>query len=171
MKKTKIKHRLNNAVNAFFDQTPEAFGETDLASASDAAFLKPEIAAEINEKGERLIKILRRGFLFFPGALYLFFGTLTVLSFESLRNPSSAAIIFTIGGFLTIFGLGSLKNPKHLAIPLSIVLVGAAAFFGFSAIGGLKYVFEYGVYLFPLALVAPVLVKSLIDDKNNSERS
>jgi hypothetical protein len=165
MKKTKIKHRLNNAVNAFFDETPEAFGETDLAAVGDAALLKPEIAAQIEEKGERLIKILKRGFLFFPGALYLFFGTLTVLSFEFLRNPVSALIVFLIGGFLTIFGLGSLKNPKHLAIPLSIVLVGAAAFFGFSAIGGLKYVFEHGVYLFPLALVAPVLLKSLIDNE------
>ena len=165
MKKTKIKHRINNAVNAFFNDAPEAFGETDLVTARDSALLKPEIAAEINKKGDRLIKILKRAFLFFPGALYLFFGTQTILSFDFLWNPVSVLIVFTIGSFLTIFGLGSLKNPKHLAIPLSIVVVAAATFSIFAAIGGLRYVFDYGVYLFPLALVTPVLVKNFIGEE------
>lgn len=165
MKKTKIKHRINKAVNAFFDDAPENFGETNLAAVSDSALLKPEIAAQYNEKGDRLIKILKRTFLFLPGALYLFFGTLTVFSFDFLWSPVSALIIFMIGSFLTIFGLGSLKNPKHLLIPVSIVLVALTTFWLFSSIGGLKFVFEYGIYLFPLALIVPVLVKSLIDDK------
>jgi hypothetical protein len=165
MKKTKIKRRINNAVNAFFDDAPETLGETDLVLASDAALLKPETAAQINEKGDRLIKILKRTFLFLPGALYLFFGTLTIVSFDFLWNPASALIIFSIGSFLTIFGLGSLKNPKHLMIPSSIVLVALTTFWLFSTIGGLKFVFEYGVYLFPLALIVPILVKSLSDEK------
>ena len=164
MKDTKIKERIDNAVNAFFDDAPEAFGDSRLVSANDSALVKPEAAAPLNEKGDRLIKILKRAFLFLPGALYLFFGTLTVISFDHLRDPASAAIIFLIGSFLTIFGLGSLKNPKHLLIPVSIVLVALTSFWVFSTIGGLKYVFEYGIYFFPLALIAPILAKSLVDD-------
>ena len=156
---------MNNAVNAFFDNAPEVFGETSLTLAPDSAMLKTETAAQINEKGDRLIKILKRTFLFLPGALYLFFGMLTIFSFDFLWNPASFAIIFLIGSFLTIFGLGSLKNPKHLMIPVSIVLVAITTFGLFSTIGGLKFVFEYGIYLFPLALIVPVLVKSLMDDK------
>ncbi len=166
MKKTKIKQRIDNAVNAFFNDAPQSFGETNLTLAHDSALrLKQESAAQFDEKGDRLIKILKRAFLFLPGALYLFFGTLTILSFDFLWNPVSVVIIFLIGSFLTIFGLGSLKNPKHLMIPISIVLVAVTTFWLFSTIGGLKYVFEYGVYLFPLALIVPVLVKSLVDDK------
>lgn len=165
MKKTKFKRRINNAVNAFFDDAPESFGDSRLTLAPDAALLKAEAAAQFNEKGDRLIKILKRAFLFLPGALYLFFGTLNVVSFDFLWSPASALIIFSIGSFLTIFGLGSLKNPKHLMIPVSIVLVALTTFWLFSAIGGLKFVFGYGVYLFPLALIVPILIKSLIDDK------
>lgn len=165
MKKTKIEQRINNAVNAFFDDEPKTFGENSLALAPDSAVLKPEPAAQFNEKGDRLIKILKRVFLFFPGVLYLFFGTLQILSFDFFRSPLTVLVVFLIGSFLTIFGLGNLKNPKHLAIPLSIVVVAITTFGLFSMLGNPLYVFEYGIYLFPLALIAPVLAKSLVDDK------
>ncbi len=165
MKKTKFDQRINNAFTAFFDDDQENFGENSLTFAPDSALLKPEPAAQFNEKGDRLVKILKRVFLFLPGALYLFFGTLSILSFEFLWNPLTILVVFLIGSFMTIFGIGNLKSPKHLAIPLSIVVVGIAAFGLFSTLGGLKYVFEYGIYFFPLALIAPVLAKSLVDDK------
>jgi len=165
MKKTKIKQRIDNAVNAFFDHDQENFGENSLTFASDSALLKPEPAEQFNEKGDRLVKTLKRVFLFLPGALYLFFGTLSILSFEFLWNPLTFLVVFLIGSFLTIFGIGNLKNPKHLVIPLSIVAVGIITFWLFSTLGNLKFVFEYGIYFFPLALIAPVLAKSLVDDK------
>ncbi len=165
MKKTKIKQRIDNAVNAFFDHDQENFGENSLTFAPDSAMVRQEPAAQLNEKGDRLVKILKRVFLFFPGVLYLFFGTLQILSFDFFRSPLTILIVFLIGSFLTIFGIGNLKNPKHLAIPLSIVVVGIITFWLFSTLGGLKYVFEYGIYFFPLALIAPVLAKSLLDDK------
>lgn len=165
MKKTKFDQRINNAFTAFFDDDQENFGENSLAFAPDSALLKPEPAAQFNEKGDRLVKILKRVFLFFPGVLYLFFGTLQILSFDFFRSPLTILVVFLIGSFLTIFGLGNLKNPKHLAIPLSIVAVGIITFWFFSTLGGLKYVFEYGIYFFPLALIAPVLANSLVDDK------
>lgn len=165
MKKTKTRQRIDNAANDFFDDEPETSGENSLTFAPDPALFRPETAAQFDEKGDRLIKMLKRAFLFFPGALYLFFGTLQILSFDFFWSPLTVLTVFLIGSFLTIFGLGSLKNPKHLAIPLSIVVVGIAAFGLFSTLGGLKYVFEYGIYFFPLALIAPVLAKSLVDDK------
>ena len=125
MKKTKFKQRINNAVNAFFDDEQEAFGENGLSFARDSALLKPEPAAQFNEQGDRLVKILKRAFLFLPGALYLFCGTLSVLSFEFYWDkPFAILAAILIGSFMTIFGLGNLKNAKHLVIPLSIVAVG-----------------------------------------------
>ena len=163
MKKTKIKHRIKNAANAFFENERESFGEESLSFAPDSALLKQETVERINEKGDALVKILKRTFLFLPGALYLFFGTLLIFSFDFFWNPLTFLTIFLIGSFMTIFGLGSLKNPKHLVIPLSIVVVGIAAFELFSTIGSLQYVFEYGIYFFPLALILPFLAKSLVD--------
>jgi hypothetical protein len=165
MKKTKIGQRINNAVNAFFDDEPETFGENGLTCAPDSALLRSETSAQFNEKGDRLVKMLKRAFLFLPGALYLFFGTLSILTFDFLWNPLTVLVVFLIGGFLTVFGLGNLKNPKHLAIPLSIVAVGIMTFALFSAVGNLRYVFEYGIYFFPLALIAPFLAKKLVDDR------
>lgn len=79
-------------------------------------------------------------------------------------------MVFLIGSFMTIFGIGDLKNPKHLAIPLSIVAVGITAFLLFSTFGQLRYIADYGIYFFPIALIAPFLAKDLVDktDKSNN---
>jgi hypothetical protein len=162
MKKVKIKERLQNAANAFFENGEETYGENSLIFASDSGLLKQEKVALLSKKGDVLVKILKRTFLFLPGALYLFFGTLSVLTFEFFQNkPWAFLIIFLIGGFMTIFGIGKLKNPKHLLIPFSIIAVGFATFAIFSLFGLSRYVFEYGIYLFPLALIVPFLVKEL----------
>lgn len=170
MKKTKIQQRVKNAVNAFFDNDAEDFGENGLSYARDSALLKQETAAALDEKGDVLVKILKRTFVFLPGALYLFFGTLSVFSFDFFRHPMTILAVFLIGSFLTIFGIGSLKNPKHLAIPLSIVAVGIITFGLFSTLGNLRFVFEYGIYFFPLALIAPFLAKSLVDKTDKAKK-
>lgn len=163
MKKTKIEQRLKNALNAFFADEQENIGENGLTLANDSAVLKQETTTKLNEKGDVLVKFLKRVFLFFPGTLYLFFGTFSILAFDFFWNTFSVIMIFIIGSFLTIFGIGNLKNPKHLIIPISIIAVALMTFTFFSTIGGLKFVFEYGIYFFPLALIAPLLAKSLVD--------
>ena len=166
MKKTKIDQRINNAFSAFFEHDQENSGENNLAFAHDSALVMQEPAAQFDEKGDRVVKILKRTFLFLPGAFYLFFGTLMAFSFEFFRDkPLSLLAAFAIGSFMTVFGVGSLKNQKHLAIPVSIVAVASAAFAFFSTLGNLRTVFEYGIYFFPLALIAALLAKSLADDK------
>jgi hypothetical protein len=165
MRKTKIEQRVENAFNAFFENDEQDVFENSLSFTPDAALLKPETAANFNEKGDRLLKILKRTFVFLPGVLYLFFGTFSILAFDFLWNPLIILAVFLIGSFMTIFGIGSLKNPKHLVIPLSIIAVAVAAFGTFSTFGNLKYVFEYGIYFFPLALIAPFLAKSWVDGR------
>ena len=169
MKKTKLKHRIENAANAFFENDHENYVENNLTFAGDSALLKQETAERFNEKGDVLVKILKRTFLFLPGAFYLFFGMLSVFAFDFFWNPLSVLTIFLIGSFMTIFGIGNLKNPKHLAIPLSICAVGIAAFAVFSLFGNLKSVFQYGIYFFPLALIAPFLAKSLVDKTDKAK--
>ena len=170
MKKTKFKRRIENAANAFFENDRENYGENNLTFANDLRLLKQETAERFNEKGDVFVKILKRAFLFFPGAFYLFFGMMSVLAFDIARlQPFAVVPIFLIGGFMTIFGIGNLKNPKHLAIPLSISAVGIAAFLVFSMFGGLRSVFQYGIYFFPLALIAPFLAKSFVDKTDKAK--
>src|SRR5688572_21824930 len=163
MKKTKLKQRINNAVNAFFENDHEQFEENSLSFAADSALLKQEAAAPFFEKGDIFVKILKRTFLFLPGAFYLFFGTISVFLFEVWSNPPAVLAAFLIGSFMTIFGIGNIKNPKHLFIPLSIVAVAIFAFSFFSVVGNIKYIFEYGIYFFPMALIASVLAKNWAD--------
>jgi hypothetical protein len=69
MKKTKLKHRIENAVNAFFDDDRENYDENGLIFAADSHLQKQETTALANEKGDVLVKILKSAFIFLPGAL------------------------------------------------------------------------------------------------------
>jgi peptidoglycan/LPS O-acetylase OafA/YrhL len=172
MQKTKLKQRINNAVTAFFVEDTEKFGEHSLDFANDAALLKQETTPLFNEKGDVLVKILKQTFIFLPGALYLFFGAIFGFIFEPFwENPLHIFLVFLIGALMTIFGIGNIKNPKHLAIPLSIVAVGITAFSLFSMFGKLKYIFEYGIYFFPIALIVAFLTKSLVDKAGKEKKS
>jgi hypothetical protein len=168
MKKIKIEQRIRNAVAAFYKMERENV-EEGLSLVDESALLKVEAAARINQKGDLLVKILKRAFIFFPGVLYLFFGTFMIFAFDFLWTPLTTLAVFLIGSFLTIFGIGSLKKPKHLVIPLSVVAGAVTAFYTFSLLGSLKSVFEYGIYFFPLALIAPFLAKSLVEMTENVE--
>jgi hypothetical protein len=165
MKKTKIEEKVNYPFHDFFEDDRENAFANGLRPASDGALLKEETAALFDEKGDRLLKILKRAFVFLPGVMYLFFGTFSILAFDFLWRPLTVSAVFLIGSFMTIFGIGSLKNPKHLVIPFSIIASAVAAFGFFSTFAGLKSVFEYGIYFFPLALIAPLLAKSLVDSR------
>lgn len=164
MEKTKTKQRIENAFNAFFEEERENFVENNLSYANNSDLLKQETIERFDEKADVLVKILKRGFLFLPGTFYLFFGTLTILEFELLQNnPFAVLTVFLIGSFMTIFGMGDLKNPKHLAIPLSIVSVAIFTFSLFWIFQKQNYIFEFGIYLFPLALIVPFVSKNLTD--------
>ena len=143
--------------------------EDGLILARDSAVLKASPSELIDEKGDALVTMLKKVFIFFPGVLYLFFITISIFTFDFVWNePFSILLAFVIGGFMTIFGIGDLKNPKHLAIPLSIVSIGIAAFSLFSMLGSVGSIFKYGIYFFPLALIVPFLAKSFVDKTDES---
>lgn len=170
MKETKFKRRIENVANAFFENERENYGENNLIFQSDSALFKQQTAAQFSAKGDVLMKILKRTFLFFPGAFYLFFGTMSIFAFDVIQiKPLAILPIFLIGGFMTIFGIGNIKNLKHLAIPLSIAAVGTSAYAIFSTFGGIEAVSDYGIYFFPLALIAAFLSKSLVDKTDEIE--
>ena len=76
MKKIKIKQRIENARNAFFD---DAYDTNDFPSfRNEAALLLNEKSENFTRKTSALETILKQVFLFFPGTLVLF----------SLSNPS-----------------------------------------------------------------------------------
>jgi hypothetical protein len=73
---------------------------------------------------------------------------------------------------MTWFGLGDLKNRKHFAIPASLMVTGAmigAVVKATASISGIADRmlddFSYLIYLLPLALVIPILAKSIVDRK------
>jgi hypothetical protein len=163
MKEHKIRQRLDKAIAAFFENPERQPEHGPMTTIHDSSLAKLEVSARVDQIGDLIVKSLKRAFLFLPGAIYLFFGTISILTFEFLQSPLKIAAIFTIGAFMTIFGLGTLRNPKHLAIPVSIVFTAAATFALFSSFGGIRFVFEYGIFLFPLALVLSFLSKNLVD--------
>lgn len=136
-----------------------------------------------------LLALLKQVFLFLPGTLLLylvgFVGTLVLIDSFFVSEPKEIfgitsaplqmlvfAIIAFFGIFMTWFGLGDIKNKKHFSIPVSIIATGGilAAIskilgdvFGFS--GLFEMMNYYFIYLFPLVLIVPVLVKSWIDRK------
>ena len=134
------------------------------------------------------MNILKQVFLFLPGTFLLFFmsfGAAIILmeivvyrrALETLPDdfPSQFALIGLIvflGTFMTWFGLGDIKNRKHFAIPASLMVTGAIIGAVVKATANISDLadrmlddFSYLIYLLPLALIIPILAKSIIDRK------
>jgi uncharacterized membrane-anchored protein len=127
---------------------------------------------QTKSNGDMWISVLKQVFLFFPGTLLLFMSSGFV--FDAYFS-GMVDVMFVIGGlpwilmysFMMIFGIGDVKNPKHLAIPLSVVSVSLLIFLISSFLPDSlhnKFLYEYSIYLFPIALVAPFFVKDLLKD-------
>ncbi|MGI8466831.1 MAG: hypothetical protein ACR2N3_00055 [Pyrinomonadaceae bacterium] len=174
MKKTKIEQRIENAVNAFFDDG-NLTENNSLVYSNDVSLLQSDTLKVFTEKADVFVKFLKQVFLFFPGTfvlfnLSLFFTTVTL-------NPATAQwaypnrLVFALltSAFMTMFGLGNIKNIKHLIIPASVVLFAFISGVIIScSSNSLKILDNYAIYLFPLALIIPFLAKSWVDktDKN-----
>lgn len=169
MNKVKLKERLENAVEAFFDnENLEENSQLELYKTS--AILTNESFEPSTISNDVLnIKLLKQLFLFLPSAFILFLGSggltwrLLLPASEGLERFSLFNLGFLLlAAILTILGLGNLRNIKHLSIPLSIVALGV--------ILGILNSFFDGVgsfipYLFPVAFIVPVLVKNWLDSE------
>lgn len=166
MSKIKLKERLENAVEAFFDNDKlEENSQLDLYK--NNAVLMNE-SYEISAANDVLnTKLLKKLFLFLPSAFILFLGSggltwrLFLPASEGVEILSIPSLVFLfLAAILTILGLGNLRNTKHLSIPLSIIALGMM-------LGILNSFFtsfgSFIPYLFPLAFIVPVLVKNWLD--------
>lgn len=191
MKQVKLKERLENTVEAFFDSR-EIDGALAMNVGNKSSLIGDETQSNSYEKGESLIRVLKQAFFFFPGTFILFFismGTmLDVIYFRShpeiVLNRSTVMnfqifLIYLTGFvaiFMTWFGLGDLKNRKHIAIPASIIASGAT-------IGGVIGVtvevikfseqilrdFGFAILFFPIGLIVPFIAKSWVDTQEVSQ--
>ena len=172
MQKTKIKQRIENAIDAFFDDEIST-NNNSLTFSGESGLLKEQLSEAFTEKADVFVKILKQVFLFLPGTFVLF--SLSLIAVFLVLNPSLGTtllhserlvLVMIISAFMTTFGLGSLKNRRHLIIPASILLVGSAvgAVVALSG-GGVNFIDTYAMYFLPLALITPVLAKSWIDSK------
>jgi hypothetical protein len=181
MKKIKIKQRIENARNAFFD---DAYGTSDFPSfRNETAFLRNEKSEDFTRKCSSVETILKQVFLFFPGTLVLFFLSMlfTVSSISVFANTLeliprqrlvSYMAVFLAATLMTWLGLGDVRKPKHLVIPASIITVGviygavAGALIAISPQLGRTIFYKFDpVYLLPLALIVPFLAKGWVDRK------
>lgn len=129
-----------------------------------------ETSAESN--GDNWLKIIKGLFLFLPGAFLLFMSsTFLFEAFFSMNldfvQVLSAMPWMLLWGFMVLFGIGDVKNPKHLAIPFSIVAISLAVFLISYLLGDSSkswFLSYYSIYLFPLVLIAPLLVKNMISE-------
>jgi hypothetical protein len=154
----------------FADLFTPNFENEELILRENAGLLTLDYQKKSN--GDIWISLLKQVFLFFPGTLLLFMtsGFIFDAYFSGMVD-----FMFVIGGlpwilmysFMMIFGIGDVKNPKHLAIPLSVVSVSLLIFLISTILPDSlhnKFLYEYSIYLFSIALIAPFFVKNVIEE-------
>lgn len=191
MRKVKLDSKNEKAANVFS-------GNENLDKNAHLSFVGGtkilEIEKENNFTGERksFIKLFKRIFLFLPGTFLLFFMSfgaavifleIVVYRREIQTLPDDFPFQFGLiglmilsGTLMTWFGLGDIKNRKHFVIPASLTATGAligaiikiAADFSGLADKILDDI-NYLIYLFPLALIVPVLAKGFVDRKTEED--
>lgn len=184
MKKTKIKQRVENAVNAFF--AGEDSSANNLESFRNEANLWQEKKfSDFSQKSGTMETILKQVFLFFPGTfvLYVLSMGFTVMFISAFVRPTGMTprfgmvwlmLLFLAATLMTWLGLGDVRKPKHFVIPASIISVGVvcgafvAVLMTIPQYGRLFFRDEFPFYIFPLALIVPFLAKGWVDRKNEN---
>lgn len=187
MRKVKLDSKAEKFTDAFVDG--ENFpGNAVLSSVNSAKILELEKENSFMGKHKSFINLLKQVLLFLPGTFLLFFmsyGAAIIFmeivvyrrAFETLPNDfpfqfALIGLIILLGILMTWFGLGDIKNRKHFVIPASLMITGAmigavvkAAANVFDFADKMLDNFGYLICLFPLALIIPILAKSIVDRK------
>ena len=187
MRKVKLNSKAEKSADAFSDnENPD---ENALLSSVNSTKIL-ELAKENGSTNERksFRNLLKQIFLFLPGTFLLFFmsfGAAIIFMeivvyrrvFETLPDDfpfqfALIGLIILLGTFMTWFGLGDIKNRKHFAIPASLMVAGALTGAIVKATASVSDLadrmldnFSYLIYLLPLALIIPILAKSIVDRK------
>ena len=187
MRKVKLDRKSEKSAGAFIadDKPDENEALSFVNSAKMSAIGKDEGFADEHKP---FVNILKQVFLFLPGTFLLFFmsyGAAIIFmeivvyrrALKSLPHdfPFQFALIGLIvflGTLMTWFGLGNIKNRKHFAIPASLMVTGAIIGAVVKATASISDLadsmlddFSYLIYLLPLALIIPILAKSIVDRK------
>lgn len=187
MGKVKLDTKSEKPASAFFDaENPDE--NAALSFVNNAQTMELEKENSFIEERKPFINLLKQVFLFLPGTFLLFFmsfGAAIILmeivvyrrEIETLPDDfpfqfALIGLILFLGILMTWFGLGDIKNRKHLAIPASLMVTGAIIGAVVKATAKMSDLadkmlddFSYLIYLLPLALVIPILAKSIVDRK------
>lgn len=167
MKDVKLKERLENAFEVFFENV-----ETN--STQLEKIHNDEIAKESAQKtkAKNLFKIIRQVFFFLPGTFVTFFLWMDMMALGSIPHLSLFfMLVLLLPPFLIVLGMGNIKNLKHWVMPLNVIILGAFLGFVLSSVPALKSFFTGNgkvMILFPLALITAVLSKNLADNLSES---
>jgi hypothetical protein len=187
MRKVKLDSKAEKSTDAFVD-VEDSNESAALSSAHSAEILELEKEDTLTDEHKSLIKLLKQVFLFLPGTFLLFFvsfGAAIIFmeivvfgrAFETLPDDfplqfALIGLIILLGTLMTWFGLGDIKNRKHFAIPASLIVTGAllgaivkATANVFDLADKMLDNFSYLIYLLPLALIIPILTKSVVERK------
>ena len=168
MKKVKIDQRIENAFNVFFD-TENDKSLTALTYGGEPALMQDVSIETFTQKADNWLGICKKVFLFLPGTFVLFFATLSSVFFYDIFGINSWMLFWlAAGSFMIWAGLGDLKNKKHLLMPLSVFSITLVLAILLSVLPESLQssgFFEYSIYLFPLVLTAPILVKNILKDE------
>jgi len=168
MSKITFDERIENAVNAFFETAPDR-SHFALTYTGETAVAVDE--RTFSEKADKWSGILRELFMFGPGTLFLFCGTLTSAFFYGSAGLAFGyrwVLTYLLFVFLTYAGSGSIKNYKNLAVPATVITMSLAIVLIPQLILGRELADQYfwqSMYLFPVVLVAAKLVQSWLSDK------
>lgn len=173
MKEAKLKERLENAFEAFFDDT-KANEKNSLECVTHETALVAGENALFSENTHQIFNILRQLLLFLPASFLLFTASVAMTARVILVEGEGVAkvsflslILLSVLSLLNILGLGDLRNSKHFLIPLSIISLGVflgaigTIFFDWFSFG--TFLHSYVPYFFPLAFIVPILVKNWLD--------
>jgi hypothetical protein len=173
MKKIKLENRIENAVNAFFEDE-NLHENTQLSYFADTALLANEQPKSFTQKADSVITTLKYIFFFLPGSFALYFFTLLVAYFPlgeaSAGMLLAMALYLGAGSFMTLVGIGSVKEVKNLVVPFSIMFFATI----FATIVSLlplpteikeHICFYYSALLFPVALIIANLAKNWVNEK------
>jgi hypothetical protein len=165
MKETKLKKRIENAFNAFFEN--ELLQNTAIVTAENQSLISPA-PVRFEKNADKYFGYFKKLFAFAPGVLLLHLSVPATLMFDfSLWS----LFWFVAGMFMVWAGIGDLKEKKHLLLPLSVIVAGLifAAPFEFLPASFASYYVYFYIGILPLFFIAPILTKGLIDKYETSE--
>ena len=190
MKKAKLDTKSEKSADpSFVSENPDENEALSLTGSAKMAEIKKDEG--LADERKSFVTLLKQVLLFLPGTFLLFFMSFGVgiifmeivvyrRAFETLPDDypfqfALMGLIVLLGTLMTWFGLGDIKNRKHFAIPASLMVSGAVIGAFIKTLSKIWDIadrmlddFSYLIYLLPLALIIPILAKSIVDRKTEA---